>query len=197
MTTKTAKKKTTKKATPAPKETPRERLSGPMIAFISAYEVSLNVGEASKIAGVNRRRIYEWKEKSPKFVEAMQDAHENGVDRIEREAYRRAVEGVVEKKFGPTGAPIFDPDTALQHVVRSYSDKILLALLRRYKPEHYSNDPAPGFVLGVQNTNSINHASVVQEMQKDPDYLEFLRAKALGSPIHDVPSAPVIGVDNG
>ena len=53
-----------------------------------------------------------------------------GADRLVKEAYRRAVEGLERKKLTKGGEPIIDPATGQQYVEREYSDALLMFLLK-------------------------------------------------------------------
>lgn len=156
------------------------RVGTRMQAFLAAYEVNLNISDSCKIAGVDRRRFYEWRDNNERFRQDWQMAHENGVERLEREAYRRAVEGLERKRFKPNGDPVIDPDTGEHYIERQYSDRILLALLRRHKPNVYGDVAADGGMIVHHHSGAGASAQqVLETMQKDPDYLEFLRQKAL------------------
>lgn len=63
------------------------------------------------------------------FDDAVKSAIEEGYDFIEEEARRRAVDGVLEPVFY-RGAKI--------GTVRKYSDQLLIALLKGYKPKRFN-----------------------------------------------------------
>jgi len=67
-----------------------------MLVFLSAMSDGATIGEAATEAGVNRATVYRWKESDAEFALAWDDALEEGTERLEREALRRAMVGVEE-----------------------------------------------------------------------------------------------------
>src|SRR5690606_27264987 len=67
-----------------------------MLVFLSAMSDGATIGEAAHEAGVDRTTVYRWKEADPEFAAAWDDSLEEGTERLEREAMRRAVVGVEE-----------------------------------------------------------------------------------------------------
>lgn len=96
--------------------------------FLTAFREEVTITAAAAKVGVGRSTLYEWRKTDPDFREAWDQVEEEITERLEREAYRRAVEGVDK--------PIFQ---AGKHVgdVRQYSDRLLEVLLRARKPEAY------------------------------------------------------------
>jgi hypothetical protein len=87
------------------------------LAMISqGYSVSKGVTEA----GVNRKTIYDWRNKDEDFADAWDEAIKSGNERLEDEAVRRAVEGVQRPVFGKLGK-IGD--------ITEYSDTLLKFML--------------------------------------------------------------------
>jgi hypothetical protein len=87
------------------------------------------VSYAAGEAGVSRATAYRHREADEAFAAAWDEAELEAVDVLEREAFRRAVEGVVE--------PLV---SAGQHVadVRRYSDRLLEFLMKARSPERFS-----------------------------------------------------------
>lgn len=79
-------------------------------------------------AGVNRRTIYGWLKTDPKFKDLFEAAHDDALDRLEEEARRRAVEGVLE--------PVVSAGALICHV-RKYSDALLITLLKGKRPDTF------------------------------------------------------------
>ncbi|MBX3610383.1 MAG: hypothetical protein KF871_10865 [Hydrogenophaga sp.] len=67
-----------------------------MLVFLSAMSDGATIGEAAHEAGVDRTTVYRWKEADAEFAAAWDDSLEEGTERLEREAMRRAVVGVEE-----------------------------------------------------------------------------------------------------
>lgn len=104
-------------------------------ACLTALAETGNVTEATRAAGVHRRTHYDWldpkksgQEAAAIYAEAVEDAMEAAADRLEREAFRRAVEGVDE--------PVYQGGE-LVGTVRKYSDTLLIFLLKGARPEKF------------------------------------------------------------
>ena len=69
------------------------------------------------MAGVERRTIYRWRDKDPEFAKAWREAREGLVEDLEMEAYQRAFKG---------------------------NDRLLMFLLRSYKPVTYGEGQQQG-----------------------------------------------------
>lgn len=88
------------------------------------------VQDAAAVAGLTREWFYSERKNDEAFARQWDTALDVANDRIEREAYRRAVEGVDEPVFGRVGK---DQDGEVG-VIRRYSDTILLRLLGARRP---------------------------------------------------------------
>lgn len=96
-------------------------------AFLAAYAECGNVTQAALIAKVSRRSHVDWM-KDPAYVEAFRAAEDQAADALEKEARRRAIEGVDEPVF-------YKGDEC--GTVRKYSDTLLIFLLKGIRPEKY------------------------------------------------------------
>lgn len=85
--------------------------------------------QARTAAGVSKKVVEQQLEYDSDFAAAVEDATEMWADTLEKEAYRRAVEGV-EKGVYYQGARV---DTEVQ-----YSDSLLSQLLKAYRKERYA-----------------------------------------------------------
>lgn len=101
---------------------PRQR------AFLSAYVIMGVVSKAAEAAGIHRKTHYEWLNNDPEYVEAFRQAEEDAIEALEREARRRALEGIEE--------PIYQGGKKVG-VVRKYSDTLLIFLLKGAAPDKY------------------------------------------------------------
>src|SRR5438045_3245895 len=70
-----------------------------------------NVRLAAAAAGVSRSAAYERRESDKEFAADWDRAMADAADVLEAEARRRAVEGLVQKKFTKDGLPVVDPET--------------------------------------------------------------------------------------
>ena len=96
--------------------------------FLAALDRTANIREACDLAGVSRSTVRTHRKEDPGFNELCLEALQNAYDRLEREAWRRAVEGYEE--------PVFYQGEKCG-LVRRYSDRMLDSLLRANRPERF------------------------------------------------------------
>lgn len=106
--------------------------------FLEHFARLGNVSVAATEAGIERRQVYHWKERDPKFAESFADAEQQAIDVLEAEAYRRAHDGVSRLKFGASGHVIIDPETGKPYRELDYSDTLLIFLLKSRNPRKYA-----------------------------------------------------------
>ena len=97
--------------------------------FLAELAHGASVTAAAEYAGVSRAMVFRWRRDDPEFARRWDEAVQMGVDRLEDEAHRRAVDGVVRPVY-QGGAKVGE--------VREYSDTLLLAILRGKRPEVYA-----------------------------------------------------------
>ena len=122
-----------------PVERPRGRPRNTLVqsvrakqAFLECYAQWANISHACKLSGVARQNIYEWQEHDPEFAAQFHRAEAAATERLEREAWRRAVEGSpYERTSYWHGEPV-----GTDHKIE-YSDQLMMLLLRARKPETY------------------------------------------------------------
>lgn len=108
-------------------------------AFLKALAECGNATDACLAAGIGRRSAYDWKDDDEAFAADWEEALEEGTDALEREARRRAVEGVDE--------PVFYQGQQVATVKRK-ADALLVLLLKANRPHTFrermelSGDPA-------------------------------------------------------
>lgn len=132
-----AKKRKSKKK-PAPAKRTKRTRSRPdwAPAFLAELALRGNILDSCGASGVSRSNVYQRRDADPDFALAMAQALEDATDRLEREAWRRAHEGLVRKQFYK-GDPLIDPETGAQYVEREYSDTLMVQLLKAHKPDKY------------------------------------------------------------
>lgn len=105
------------------KDTPRRRQ-----IILETLSSGLSYAAAANAAGVSRRLILMWKDKDPEFKKACTEAHQVGIDFMEDEALRRAVQG--------TDRPVFQQGMLVGHY-KEYSDSLLIMQLKGRRPERW------------------------------------------------------------
>ena len=142
-------------------------------AFLRAFGMTASVTKAAAAADVDRSRHYEWLE-DPDYQRAFKQAKDAAGQALEDEAVRRAHEGVprqslyhgvpqyevvVDHNGRPVQVPIVDdagqPELDDQGnelkrnmlapvIIREYSDALLIALLKAFRPEKYARQELTG-----------------------------------------------------
>jgi hypothetical protein len=111
-------------------KTTRQRARDAFLAELRKHGI---ISDAARAVGFNRQLFYEWREEDPEFAKAWDDALDEAAGTLEREAWRRAIEGVEEPIVGRVER---DRDGVVAHV-RKYSDSLLTTLLKAHRPEKY------------------------------------------------------------
>jgi len=96
--------------------------------FLTAIAETGNITEACRLAQTTRTTVYRHKAADPDFAAKWEEAEEAAADMLEKEAWRRAVDGV-EKGVYHEGK--------LVDVQKHYSDTLLIFLLKGRRPETY------------------------------------------------------------
>ena len=95
--------------------------------FLREYEKFPTVKSAASRSKINRRTHQRWLKADPKYAAAYTELKDDMVEELEAEVYRRAVLGV-ERPITVAGERV---------MVREYSDRLLMFLLKAEKPEKY------------------------------------------------------------
>ena len=113
--------------------------------FLRHYaETGLLYASAAFCGGYCPNTIKDFRKVSPAFNMLAQDAKQTFNESLEREMYRRAVEGVEE--------PVFYQGQKLEHKITRYSDRLMEVSVRGNIPEKYKEnylDPHAGSSTGV------------------------------------------------
>lgn len=118
--------------------------------FIEALAECGNVTEAARVAGFSWRRAHQLRSERPEFAAEWDEALQQAAEKLEREAWRRAHDGVAEPLTCAKGL-IYDDD-GNPVMVRKYSDTLLIFLLKGIRPEKYREN--------VKVTGALAHALV-------------------------------------
>ena len=100
--------------------------------FLKAVAETGNITAAVELAGTSRTRVYELRKVDEDFRAAWDEAENSASDKLEAEAWRRAVDGVQEPLI--SAGKIVRDDDGQPIAVRRYSDNLLLALLKAHRP---------------------------------------------------------------
>jgi hypothetical protein len=109
-------------------------------AFLRAFAKRGIILDGVTAAGVSRQAVGHWRDSDDWFEALFQAALEEAGDRVEAEAFRRAVDGIdVPVIFHGMPTMVQDKDTGEQRVLttKGYSDNLLALLLKGQKPEKY------------------------------------------------------------
>ena len=98
--------------------------------FLAVLRETCNVSEAARAAAIGRRTAYEWRDADETFAADWDDAEQEAADKLEREAWRRAVEGV-DKPVTHQGV--------ITATYKEYSDRMLEILLKGHRPEKFTD----------------------------------------------------------
>jgi hypothetical protein len=93
-----------------------------------------NVSEACAAAQIGRQSAYDWRNDDADFAAAWDEALDEAADTMEREAWRRAVEGTEKPVFGSLGR---GEGTGEVGRIREYSDTLLIFMLKAARPEKF------------------------------------------------------------
>jgi hypothetical protein len=104
--------------------------------FLGFLAETGNVSRSVKLAGTSAPRVYTLRQNDPAFRQAWDEAEEIAADRLEEEAWRRAVEGF-EEPVVSAGKLVRD-EAGNAVMMRRYSDTLLLALLRARRPGKFN-----------------------------------------------------------
>lgn len=118
-------------------------------AFLNCLRATGNVSEAARAAKIRRSRCYECRRRDQGFAAAWADALEEAADRLEMEAFRRAVEGIGEDRF-------FRGDVVGR--VTRYSDRLLMFLLKARRPDRFDG--------GQQQKDMMHDEQYVDELRR-------------------------------
>lgn len=105
--------------------------------FLAALADTGVVREAAAAARIDVSTAYAHRDKDEQFAADWQAALDQAADLLEKEAWRRAAEGLRRKKFTKDGDPVIDPETGEQYFEREYSDTLLIFLLKGMRPQKY------------------------------------------------------------
>lgn len=175
----------TKVAGNNPEETPFAEISQPAKrAFLVGLSLCGRWGKATALAGLSHYTPYtkQWRGDTA-LQEAIKVAAEMAVQIAEDEAYRRAVEGVIE----PTGWYKGDPGA----YVRRYSDVLLIFWLKGAKPDKYKDRLEMRATLGNIDLNQLTQGQLARIAAGESPFAVLATGQpALGVGLDVTPAEP-------
>lgn len=129
------------------------------LGWLYCFEYTGMVSAACAMMGVGRSTVYEERQRNEDFALAWHDVEERSTEVMEREAWRRGVEGVV-KPLVSAGKHVTD--------VREYSDGLLQFMLKARRPEKYRER------MDVAHSGSVEKRIRVELDKLDADELDAL-----------------------
>lgn len=119
--------------------------------FFEGLALGMPVHAAAKRAGYAHRTVYKYKKEDPQFAEDWEEAVEKRIQDLEREADRRAAEGVRKPVFkqgvqalvpvlDEEGRQVLDEEGRPRYELafqREYSDTLLMFRLKALRPDVY------------------------------------------------------------
>jgi hypothetical protein len=103
-------------------------------AFLAVFSRTGNVLKACKYAKVGRTNVYRARQNFPDFAAAWETAHEQAMDYLEQEAWRRATRGVKRRR-----SVYSKGEKIAEEVVTEFSDTLLIFLLKGGRPGKYKD----------------------------------------------------------
>lgn len=125
-------------------------------AFLEVLSAGGSVYKAARAAKIGRRTAYEWRDADEEFAKRWALAVEDGVDAMEDEAHRRAVEGVDK--------PVYYQGAECGYV-REYSDTLLIFTLKARRPEKYRENINHNHTGNISVT-TVNFATIEGEAEE-------------------------------
>lgn len=156
-------------------------------AFIAALREWGVVRYACEQAGIDRTTAYKAREEDPDFALQWKQALDDAIDEIEREAIRRAREGVERTVF------FKDQQIGTE---RSYSDSLTMFLLRSHRPEVYRETVRAehtGAGGGPIKTEDVNQLSDAERLALLVATFDAARARVGGQDTDSQPAGEVPG----
>lgn len=97
--------------------------------FVDGLAEGLSVIDAAGTTGRARQSFYRLREGDPEFASAWKTAYAEGTDLLEKEAERRALEGVSRRSY--------DKDGNLIREEQVYSDTLMIFMLKARRPNKF------------------------------------------------------------
>lgn len=120
-------------------------------AWLAAFEAEGTVSAACARANVGRTTVYRTRQADEDFALAWADIEEQTTERMEREAYRRGVEGVPRDIYH---------QGQVVGAERQFSDVLLIFMLKSRRPERYRDNVKVEHAGEVKQTHGVDLAKL-------------------------------------
>lgn len=127
------------------------------LAFIERFRVHGNVTQAClEAGGPTRDTIKTWRDTDPDFAAAMEAAEQEATERLEAEAWRRAVEGTeyIRRAY-------YRGEVCGEDIKREFSDTLMVTLLRARAPHKYRENIGVDIAQVVKVVAGVDPAEVI------------------------------------
>lgn len=114
------------------------------VAFLMAYVRTFGIRSAMRLSGVERQDHYFWLKTDARYAAIFAEAHQMLGDMLEEEAMKRAYLG--------TDTPVVYRGN-ITGWYKSYSDQLLMFMLRAFKPHKYHRVANDGYTGGPTEIN--------------------------------------------
>lgn len=150
---------------PPEAESSDEALDARKRVWLAAFEEAGTVTKGCKDSGIPRSTVYVWRQHDEAFALAWADIEEATTEAMEREAYRRAVEGVSE--------PLVSAGKLVTNT-QKFSDTLLIFMLKARRPEKYRDN------VKIEHTGSVEqvNTSVILDGSLAGEARDLLRRAA-------------------
>ena len=129
-------------------------------AMLAAYAELGVITHAAAAAGIERSTHWRWMQDDPEYAAKFAEAHEQAVEKLEREALRRAADGWEE--------PVFHKGEVVGHV-KKFSDTLLIFMLKAARPEKYRESPT--VIDQRQQTINLPEGTTIEDLRSLRDGL--------------------------
>ena len=137
--------------------------------FLDVLRETGNISLSAKACKLTRQNVQQHRDRNPEFAKVWDDAYQDAMDKLEREAWRRAAEGT-EKPQMFQGRQI--------GIIREYSDRMMEMLLMGGRPEKYAHK-FRGEITGKGGTPLVPEVSMIEVARR----LSYILTQAANSPI--------------
>lgn len=117
----------------------RNRTLARQVAWLTFYATNGLMERTCKSTGTWRSTVWRWRNSDEVFRSAFRLAEFAACSRFEDAAVRRCIYGTPKYVFR-NGRPCVDPSTGRIYIEQTYSDLLVIFMLKHLAPEHYGDN---------------------------------------------------------